>query len=277
MRRHAAQNVVPDQRYITNWLGVKIHTKFFPGILDNKEGHIEPLPIPANWHADIAEWGFALRSVDKADETYRIVEIGCGWGCWLNNTGIAARRKSLKLDLIGIEADAGHVKFAHESLQANSFKDSEYRIVHGVAASDQSKAIFPLPDTPGADYGLGPVFNPSKEQLEAAEKDKNLQILDTFPLSKLSKGKLIDLVHIDIQGSETEYILDNFDDLRNYVRRILVGTHSRQIEGDLTRFFVEKGWSLEMERTAIINIVDGKPVVVVDGVQGWRNPELDQV
>lgn len=102
--------------YITNAFGVKINPNHLPSVLAGKEGTVEPLPIPANWHADIAEFGSALHAVDLAEHEFTIVELGCGWGCWLNITGVVAKRKGLKVNLIGIEGDEGHVRFAHESL-----------------------------------------------------------------------------------------------------------------------------------------------------------------
>jgi hypothetical protein len=40
---------------------------------------VEPIPIPANWHADIAEWAAALRAVDLARGSFTMAELGCGW------------------------------------------------------------------------------------------------------------------------------------------------------------------------------------------------------
>src|SRR3546814_4193882 len=96
MNRHAGHDRQPSPDHLTNFLGVKIAPRFFPGILDGKAGVVEPIPIPANWHADIAEWAAALRSVDLAVGTFRALELGCGWGCWLNNAGAAARRRDRK-------------------------------------------------------------------------------------------------------------------------------------------------------------------------------------
>jgi hypothetical protein len=48
-----------------------------------------------------------------------------GWSCWLNNTGAADRRRGLALDLIGIEGDDGHVRFALKSLAPNGFLSNE--------------------------------------------------------------------------------------------------------------------------------------------------------
>jgi hypothetical protein len=108
-RRHAAQGLKRHSDYLTNFLGVLIDPKFFPAILGDKAGQIEGLPIPANWHADIAEWGAALRAVDLASGAFTVIELGCGWGCWMNNTGVAARRAGLHTHLVGVEGDAGHM------------------------------------------------------------------------------------------------------------------------------------------------------------------------
>ncbi len=271
IQRHAVPDLKPDPDYLTNFLGVKIATRYFPGILDGKEGVVEPIPIPANWHADIAEWAYALRAVDMAQNRFCIVELGCGWGCWLNNTGAAARRRGLALELTGIEGDKGHVGFALESLEANGFSSDQFRIVHGVAAPKRAKALFPLVDNPAVVWGSEPIFAATPEQMRKAERKGGYQILDAYPLSDLSRGQRIDLLHIDIQGGEADFVKANFDDIDSYVSRMLIGTQPRVIEGDIIQFMLDKGWELEMDRPCIFQLVDGRPLIAVDGVQGWTN------
>ncbi|MGB3865113.1 MAG: class I SAM-dependent methyltransferase [Xanthobacteraceae bacterium] len=276
MKRHAVSDLRSDPAYLTNFLGVKIATRYFPGILDGREGEVEPIPIPANWHSDIAEWAYALRAVDKAKDTFRIIELGCGWGCWMNNTGAAARRRGLRVDLIGIEGDEGHVGFARESLAANGFAPDEFKVVHGVAAPNRAEALFPIVANSGATWGSEPIFEATPEQISKAKRSSNYQVLDTYPLSDLSHGRPIDLLHIDIQGGETDFVKANFADIDQYVRRMLIGTHSRIIEGDILRFMIDRGWRLEIERPCIFGLVDGRPQIQVDGVQGWVNGKEKQ-
>lgn len=57
IQKHAVDGLRPIPEFLTNFLGVKIDPMFLPELLRGREGQIEPLPIPANWHADIAEWG----------------------------------------------------------------------------------------------------------------------------------------------------------------------------------------------------------------------------
>jgi hypothetical protein len=54
---------------------------------------------------------------------------------------------------------------------------------------------------------------------------------------------------------------------------MVIGTHSRQIEGRLLETLLQAGWQLEMERPALLGVAL-MPSVHVDGVQGWRNLKL---
>ena len=239
-------------------------------------GKVEPRPAPGNWHADVAEWAGALRSVVQARDSYRIIEVGCGWGCWINNMGVAARAMDLKLDLIGIEADSDHLENARKTLELNGFAPDQYTLHHGVAGPRPGKAVFPKTTGDKISWGGKAVFYPSRRALAAYRKDPDWAILDCKPLSLLSEKQPVDLLHIDIQGAEVEYVTGNHTDMHQYVRRVLIGTHSRIIEGELMAFLGEKGWKLEIERPAILEINAQGTRVRIDGVQLWANPHLLQ-
>lgn len=271
---HARPDLTAHPSYVTNFLGVRVAPKFFPGILDGKAGTIEPIPIPANWHADIAEWAAALRAVDLALERFRVVELGCGWGCWLNNTGAAARNKGLFVELIGIEGDAEHVAYAQEAMVANGFLEDEFRIIHGVAAPEKGVALFPVVENAGASWGSEPILNATAAQIREATASGHYQQISAFPLSEIVRGEPVDLLHIDIQGGEADFVDAAVADLNRFVRYIVIGTHSRQIEGRIMGTLLSQGWKIEMERPAIIGLPDGRPQILVDGVQGWRNTAL---
>jgi FkbM family methyltransferase len=271
IRAHAAPNLMPHPHYLTNFLGVLIDPKFFPSILQGKAGQIEPIPIPANWHADIAEWAAALRAVDLSGDTFTAIELGCGWGCWLNNTGVAARRTSRKPHLIGIEGDRGHIEFARQACLANGFAGSQVALYRGIASANSGTALFPKQETAGVEWGLQPIIN-------ANAKVKTTELYEEVPMISLAwaardHGR-IDLVHIDIQGGELDLIKDSLPLLAQKVAYMVVGTHSREIEGQIFALLRATGWALEIERPAILSLAGGTPQVTVDGVQGWRNVKL---
>lgn len=274
MRQYEAKEREASPDLLTNFLGIKIDPKMFGDILPNSAGVVEPVPIPANWHADIAEWGAALRAVELAKNSFRMVELGCGWGCWMNNTGAAARSRGLKLELIGVEGDEGHVESAYKTLAMNGFQESEYRVLHAIAAPERGTALFPVVANPGGCWGSAPVFNATRQQIDEAIRTGGYSILEAYPLHNIAEGKPVDLLHIDIQGGEVDYVVSNFNDISSLVRRVLIGTHSRQIEGELMAHFLGAGWALEMERPAIFDLLNGRPAIRVDGVQLYANPRF---
>ncbi len=275
MKAHAVSGLKPNPRYLTNFLGVLIDPKFFPQILQGKAGEVEPIPIPANWHSDIAEWGGALRAVDLSGDTFTVMELGCGWGCWLNNTRVAARRSSRQPYLIGIEGDRGHIGFAREAYVANGFSDSQVTLYHGIAAAKDGVALFPRQKTPGIQWGLAPILSPGPVKRAAAKLSGMYEELPMISLAAASKDRdRIDLLHIDIQGGEADLIRDCVPLLNEKVAYMVVGTHSREIEGRIFATLRIVGWALEIERPAILSLANGIPQVTVDGVQGWRNLRL---
>ena len=137
-------------------------------------------------------------------------------------------------------------------------------------------ALFPSIES-GIDWGGTAIFNPSKEQLKDALGSGTYVRMPVVDIAALIKEeKRLDLLHVDIQGAELGLLTEIFGLLCEKVRYIFIGTHSKQIEGGLFDLFATKNtWKLEMERSAIFGLVDGLPVVQVDGVQAWRNPKFD--
>ena len=81
----------------------------------------------------------------------------------------------------------------------------------------------------------------------------------------------VDLLHIDIQGGEFEIVEANLPLLADRVRYLVIGTHSRTIEGDLIRTLGTSGWELEVEKPCTFDLRHPRHSVVVDGTQGWLN------
>lgn len=282
MRRHAATGVLASPDYLTNFLGVRIDPRFFPDLLRGRAGEIEPIPIPANWHADIAEWGAALRAVDLARGRFTVIELGCGWGCWMNNTGAAARRAGLDVHLIGVEGDAEHLEFAREACAANGFSDMQVTLRRGIVAPEAGSALFPRTAQDGQaqaglNWGAEPIFGATDAQRREALHSGSHDELPMIALDALAAPHArIDLLHIDIQGGEVGFIKGCLPVMQEKVAYCLVGTHSRSIEGRAIDLFLAAGWKLEIERPGIFILDDGVQRLTVDGVQGWRNPRLDR-
>lgn len=269
-----APAVEPREGYVMNFLGVAIPPSVHPTILGPKAGTVDAPPLPNNWHADLAEWGAALRAVDLSGQRFTMIELGCGWGCWMNITGAAARLTGRAVHVIGVEGDRTHVDFAKETLAVNGFGPDESTLVRGIAAGSAGTALFPIQGEEGG-WGSAPVFGASDAQIEEAVSSGSHDVLEMVPLAKVAEGHdVIDLLHIDIQGGEADLIASTLDVLKEKVRYILIGTHSREIEGRLFDTLRSAGWILDIERAAILGLTNDGPYVTVDGVQGWLNPDL---
>jgi hypothetical protein len=276
IRSHAAPHVEPHPEYLTNYVGVRVHPRYFPGILDGQGGQVEGCPIPCSWHACLAEWGGAFRAVDLARGKFTVIELGCGWGCWLNNTGTAARRRGLDVHLIGVEGDPGHIEFAREATAVNGFRPEQVTLYHGLAAATSGTALFPRQAQAGGSWGLEPIFSADEETRARALAIGSHDELTMFSIAQLSEGfERIDLLHVDIQGGEADLVAGSLDILQQKIAYMVIGTHSRQIEGQLLSTLLSAGWCLEVERAAVLAVDPNHgPVVVNDGVQCWRNRQL---
>jgi FkbM family methyltransferase len=260
--------------HIVNFLGVAMDVAFMPFVKD-RAGFVEGPPIPANWHADMAEFAAALRAVDLADQRFTMIELGCGWGCWMNNTGVAAKRQKLRLRLIGIEGDEGHLEFARQALATNGISPVSYSLLHGIAGARSGVALFPNQQTSGKDWGLEPLFDLTPEARKKALATGKYQELSVIALSDIiGNEKNISLLHMDIQGGEADLVRDCLALLTDRVAYMVIGTHSRAIEGQLMTLLLDAGWTLEIERPAIFEPTLKGPVTRVDGIQGWRNTRL---
>ena len=276
VRRHEdrGRQAIAD-RYVS-YFGVAINPAFVPAMLAGREGQVEADPLPNNWHSDTAEFAAALRAVELASGTFTAIELGCGWACWLLLTGTAARRRGLRPFLIGAEADEHHVGFAHQALAENGFDEGEAVIHRAIVGPRPGTALFPRQSGHDTSWGLMPVFDADEVTVREGLISGRYDALNTVTISSLlPEQRIADLLHIDIQGGEAEFVRACISDLNERVAYMVIGTHSRQIEGALFDIMLSHGWVLEIERPMILKFeADGRPVAGIDGVQGWRNPRL---
>lgn len=94
----------------------------------------------------------------------------------------------------------------------------------------------------------------------------------------LAEQPVWDFVHIDIQGWEYEVCSAAVGSLTSRVRWLVVGTHSRKLDGDLIDLFHRAGWVLENEKPCMFKFsMETKSLdlmTTIDGAQVWRNPHI---
>ena len=256
--------------YLVNFMGVGFPHSSLPLVNPPDQ---EALPIPANWHTDLAELGSALHVVSQCVDTFTMLELGSGIGVWSNICGRAAKMRGLKVMLLGIEGDKHYVELAEKTLIANCFEKNECRMLHGIVANQGNVALFRKNQSSQIDWGGEPIFDYEGVVFEEAKKSGKYENVPVRSLDTLmGTSERIDLLHVDIQGGEETLFINNENLLNKKVKSILIGTHTREIEGNLFKYFDDLGWSLLAERPLIGSIEKGRLKTDVDGVQYWRNP-----
>ena len=93
---------------------------------------------------------------------------------------------------------------------------------------------------------------------------------------------LVDYMHMDIQGSEYDFLSAKPELLQRRVKMVNIGTHSKAIERNLKRYFKSLGWAcryrVPINGKVRVRLGDGPSQIVEfgDGVQVWENPGLGQ-
>ncbi len=78
--------------------------------------------------------------------------------------------------------------------------------IEALESLSEGKALFPSAGTSGRHWGLEPILNASQSEIDEAQRKGTHQLLDRMPLSRLVAEHAVDLLHIDIQGGEADFI-----------------------------------------------------------------------
>jgi FkbM family methyltransferase len=254
--------------------------RFVHGI-DSLSGVVEGYPIPGNFHGDTLEWVGTLRSALHARKTFTMLELGAGWAPWCVIGYLAAKQCGIeKIKVMAIEGDVGHIKFIRETFAVNGISPDAGEAIHGVVGVIDGEAVFPKARDASRVYGGTAAFSDT-DKVAGAFADFTasqaglvavVEQLPCFSLATLTHDfDEVDLIHSDIQGAEANLFANTIDLVSAKVKRVVVGTHSFEIDRQLGCLFPRNGWDLEGIVACRMTEDNGRPVVAHDGVQVWRN------
>jgi FkbM family methyltransferase len=264
--------------YVTNFLGCVNNITVSSG-LKIWDGTVEDYPFLGNFHGSTMEWVGTLKAVLEANNAFRMLELGAGWGPWCVIAYIAAVQRGISdIQVVGVEGDAGHIKYMEENFTTNGLRPDSYSIIPGVVGSADGEAIFPRAKDPSEVYGGVPAFcacgndqHPFNFFMKhCSEWVDQVESVPAFSLETLMAGlPIVDLVHCDIQGGELDLFTNAIELISRKVRRVVIGTHSWQIDHGLIGLFATHGWVLEGAEDCFY-----RERMFHDGSQVWRNPLL---
>ncbi|MCW2391898.1 hypothetical protein M2336_000283 [Sphingobium sp. B1D7B] len=275
LARHSKKDRSFRPGYITNFMGVDTDIRYCGWTTERVE---DDMPVPGNFHASAVEWAAALRAVDLSRDSFTVIELGAGWGCWMVNTAYAAKRLGRTVLALGVEGDESHVSWIKSHGAINGLTENEVRIDRSVAWGKNGFAIFPRSEDSANSYGQEPRYFPTETEARtfASVEPDAFDVLEAKTLETIAAGlDRVDLLHVDIQGGEAALVRESLDFLGDKVAYIVVGTHGRDIEGDLIMTLRNRGWILEIEEPCTLPLpLHGGGTPYADGLQGWRNPQL---
>jgi FkbM family methyltransferase len=229
---------------------------------------------------NIFDWLVLLEAVVDAHDSFTMVALGAGWGRWLVAAAFAVKQHSgLPFHLIGVEAEPTHFAWMHEHFVDNGLDPADHELIEAAAAGQCGHAWFYF-GKPDSWYGQSLIrddaLNARETSGETVYNGEKARLVRTIDLANLiSQRPRIDYLHMDIQGAELEFLSSAPALLNQKVKRVLVGTHSSDIERGLRRLFSGMGWRTQYDFTLNTQLrVDQADVTLGDGVQVWINPAL---
>jgi FkbM family methyltransferase len=272
--------------FTCNWIGVRTRIAVWQLPPEEEAAYAsdrrEPQAYPlADEH--VLDWIPLLEAVSTARGEFRMVAVGAGWGRWLTAGAFAARRLALPFHVTGVEAEPQHFAWMIEHCDDNDVAEGSRTLIHAAASGTPGWRWFPV-GRPGW-YGqtVLPEYLHSSDagssELEVdGQRFHRVAALTVRDL--LGRDAAVDYLHMDIQGTEHEFLATDPELLDRAVRIVNIGTHDEAIERRLRALFAGLGWQprydVPMGSEADVAL-DGRVVSRVrfgDGVQVWWNPKL---
>lgn len=242
---------------------------------------------------DLFEWIDLLESIDEAQNKFVMLEVGAGYGRWSGRAGRVSAAHKIPYYLVLIEGEPSRREIAiHKEMEKNGIPLSNYDLVKCCVGPVNGKAFF-YTEKDGQTienwfgqciilnhdcidqklsekyYGCPQFLTRYGYRAVEIEQKKLSEILSSVP------SQIIDLCDFDIQGMEFEVIQESISVLNHRVKRLHIGTHSREIERCLRQLLTEHGWRLIRDYPlAQVNQTPYGDAYFVDGIQTWHNEQL---
>lgn len=209
--------------------------------------------LPINTHDEEYEiFTETLKNI-KGKENPVMVEIGSWWGFW----SLSFRKKFPKGKNYLIELGKRHLCVGLRNFQLNNFSETHY---WGGFYLKNSNTAINIKGNYDFDYNENEYFDKS---VIGNKVGPELEFIDIYSIEHIDE---IDLLHMDIQGSELP-IIENLKSefpwiLKDKIKNIIVATHSLEIHNKLEKIFNEFGFNILENRA--FGSVGGDGMLIVN-------------
>lgn len=247
-------------------------------------------------NGDFADWIAVFDAAASAEGPFRMLELGAGYGRWSAIAALAAQRLGRPIAHLGLfEAEPSHHAWALEHMRANGFPDSISDIRWTAVGDRAGKALFYV-GSPSlwwgqslAEKNRGATAWPIRIMRKLFPAlDRPMKTVRKVPVTTLRAileampdDVMLDLVHMDVQGSEADVIAVALDTVTSRVRILFIGTHGpqttptrgRDVSAMLREMLSGAGWKNALDIPPDSSAwLDGGKILFDDGAQIWRNP-----
>jgi FkbM family methyltransferase len=274
-------NPQPKPGFVTDFIGSRTRISSLWDGCEHLDGVVVPPPIPFDYHAETVEWIGMLKAVLAAKDSFSAMELGAGYGPWIAASAAAARFRGIgQLSLSAIEADPGRFTMLQQNVADNDLAQNDVTLIQAAVGVSDGHARWPKLGDPRNNCGARPLREGNcSDELYLGSLSQETVGVEIVALGRLLESRMIwDFVHMDVQGTEAELCAGALSALTSRVRYLVIGTHSRKLDGDVMEILLDGGWHLEHEKPARMAFSAGTKsltaMVKVDGTQVWRNPRL---
>jgi FkbM family methyltransferase len=240
-----------------------------------------------------------IESIRTAKDRYVMFELGSNYGRWGLRAFKYLQRCGIKdFELVFIEGEPLHFRDLHHHLKLNKVPMNKAKCFEALVTGSMGNAPLAVtrPQNPHPRQWRGqglqrhvtletlkeprftaqPYFD--KTMLFDAKKQEGFLVVPTITLTSLLQPySCVDLIDMDIQGAEADVVEESIDELNARVRRLHIGTHSREIEARLRAILGQQGWLGAYDfPNHSINETPYGALDFCDGVQSWINPRLTE-
>jgi FkbM family methyltransferase len=282
---------VAEAREDVDFLGLRTQPEMLPAFWLSGQG---AGVLPA-FDEEYFEWIDVMESVQAAVGTYTMIEFGAGYARWAARAWAAAHSRGLPARVGVVEAEPQHLAWARSHLAYNAVPADDIVFFDGAVgvASGSTTFAVGMPEgaagnnprewygqavmagngTPGAASGAT-YYGRKLLTLPGGWGCIEVPVLDIHDI--LDNFERVDLADFDVQGEETRLIEASVQTLTAKVKRLHIGTHSREIDAALPRILGPAGWRcLRAYPCLRWNRTEFGWISFNDGVQTWVNPSLD--
>ena len=303
MSHHPAILAVPREPfrkpagYVLDFVGVRTRIHYSKGLRNRaatqpveSDSFVPPLPP---FGEPYFEWIDVLQSVLDARDRYVVCEVGAGWGRWAVRAACALRLMNpLPFKCIAAEPEPQHFRWMREHFADNDIDPRDSDLVWAVVGPQSGAVPFWVGD---ADHWYGqavaesappPLDSRARRRLMARgllgrppridDARAVIWVPSVTLADLLGDEPRVDLLDIDAQGAELALLEPAAALIDRRVKRVHIGTHTREIEDGLRRLFQALGWQRLVDYPCRSTAETPYGVVPLqeDGIQSWLNPRL---